>query len=47
VLQKTPESHHETLPTTAVIQGIHTRTTSAGAPHGGSLVDLMVKDGWG
>jgi len=24
--------------------GIHTRTTSAGAPHGGSLVDLMVKD---
>merc|ERR1711953_569044 len=24
--------------------GIHTRTTSAGAPHGGNLVDLMVKD---
>merc|ERR1719499_2065475 len=24
--------------------GIHTRTTSAGAPHGGALVDLMVKD---
>jgi len=24
--------------------GIHTRTTFAGAPHGGSLVDLMVKD---
>jgi len=24
--------------------GIHTRTTSAGAPHGGSLVDLMVRD---
>eukprot|EP00933_Yihiella_yeosuensis_P014662 TRINITY_DN13052_c0_g1_i2.p1 TRINITY_DN13052_c0_g1~~TRINITY_DN13052_c0_g1_i2.p1 ORF type:complete len:684 (+),score=168.32 TRINITY_DN13052_c0_g1_i2:77-2128(+) len=24
--------------------GIHTRTTSAGAPHGGSLQDLMVKD---
>ncbi|CAK9027268.1 unnamed protein product [Durusdinium trenchii] len=24
--------------------GIHTRTTSAGAPHGGSLVDLMIKD---
>jgi len=24
--------------------GIHTRTTSAGAPHGGSLVDLLVKD---
>jgi len=24
--------------------GIHTRTTSAGAPHGGTLVDLMVKD---
>jgi len=24
--------------------GIHTRTTSAGAPHGGALSDLMVKD---
>ena len=24
--------------------GIHTRTTSAGAPHGGNLMDLMVKD---
>jgi len=24
--------------------GIHTRTTTAGAPHGGSLVDLMVTD---
>lgn len=24
--------------------GIHTRTTSAGAPHGGTLVDLMVKN---
>merc|ERR1719322_395996 len=24
--------------------GIHTRTTSAGAPHGGNLQDLMVKD---
>eukprot|EP00933_Yihiella_yeosuensis_P043616 TRINITY_DN384_c0_g1_i3.p1 TRINITY_DN384_c0_g1~~TRINITY_DN384_c0_g1_i3.p1 ORF type:complete len:683 (+),score=195.91 TRINITY_DN384_c0_g1_i3:61-2109(+) len=24
--------------------GIHTRTTSAGAPHGGSLQDLMVQD---
>merc|ERR1711988_1875614 len=24
--------------------GIHTRTTSAGSPHGGALVDLMVKD---
>jgi len=24
--------------------GIHTRTTSAGAPHGGMLCDLMVKD---
>merc|ERR1712226_908809 len=24
--------------------GIHTRTTSAGSPHGGSLVDLMVRD---
>merc|ERR1712137_949962 len=24
--------------------GIHTRTTSAGSPHGGNLVDLMVKD---
>merc|ERR1719325_500316 len=24
--------------------GIHTRTTSAGAPHGGQLVDLMVGD---
>jgi sulfate adenylyltransferase len=24
--------------------GIHTRTTSAGAPHGGALVDLLVKD---
>merc|ERR1711920_801436 len=24
--------------------GIHTRTTSAGAPHGGNLVNLMVKD---
>merc|ERR1719221_629280 len=24
--------------------GIHTRTTSAGAPHGGALVDLMVND---
>jgi len=24
--------------------GIHTRTTSAGAPHGGALQDLMVKD---
>jgi len=24
--------------------GIHTRTTSAGQPHGGGLVDLMVKD---
>jgi len=24
--------------------GIHTRTTNAGAPHGGSLVDLFVKD---
>lgn len=24
--------------------GIHTRTTSAGAPHGGALVDLMVRD---
>merc|ERR1712187_106966 len=24
--------------------GIHTRTTSAGAPHGGNLVDLMVQD---
>jgi len=24
--------------------GIHTRTTSAGSPHGGELVDLMVKD---
>jgi len=24
--------------------GIHTRTTSSGAPHGGALVDLMVKD---
>eukprot|EP00928_Gymnodinium_smaydae_P016097 TRINITY_DN159_c0_g2_i1.p1 TRINITY_DN159_c0_g2~~TRINITY_DN159_c0_g2_i1.p1 ORF type:complete len:444 (-),score=98.25 TRINITY_DN159_c0_g2_i1:79-1410(-) len=24
--------------------GIHTHTTSAGAPHGGMLVDLMVKD---
>jgi len=24
--------------------GIHTRTTSAGAPHGGALVDLIVKD---
>ena len=28
-------------------RGIHTRTTSAGAPHGGSLVDLMVKVGTG
>merc|ERR1712194_808527 len=27
--------------------GIHTRTTSAGAPHGGSLVDLMVNDAEG
>merc|ERR1711988_1385324 len=25
-------------------RGIHTRTSSAGAPHGGNLVDLMVKD---
>jgi len=24
--------------------GIHTRTTSAGSPHGGNLVDLMVKE---
>merc|ERR1711920_1207458 len=24
--------------------GIHTRTTTAGSPHGGALVDLMVKD---
>jgi len=24
--------------------GIHTRTTSAGSPHGGALLDLMVKD---
>jgi sulfate adenylyltransferase len=24
--------------------GIHTRTTSAGAPHGGALIDLMVND---
>eukprot|EP00932_Pfiesteria_piscicida_P005932 SRR837773.1585.p1 GENE.SRR837773.1585~~SRR837773.1585.p1 ORF type:complete len:507 (-),score=214.85 SRR837773.1585:159-1658(-) len=24
--------------------GIHTRTTSAGGPHGGALVDLLVKD---
>merc|ERR1711988_1548401 len=24
--------------------GIHTRTSTAGAPHGGTLVDLMVKD---
>jgi len=24
--------------------GIHTRTVSAGAPHGSALVDLMVKD---
>jgi len=24
--------------------GIHTRTTSSGAPHGGALMDLMVKD---
>jgi len=24
--------------------GIHTRTTSAGAPHGGNLVDLIIKD---